>query len=181
MTSPGAPRDPASTDPLDAKHWEEVEEATELLREERPIEAIVELRRVLQESSRNPYAYHWLGVALFETSELEASRDAYRAAIALSPHYLGARIHLSHVLRMLHDVRGAIEQATIAQRQKPDDPEVWHALGMAHAQRGDKEAARKYLEAYLASHPELEVVVEVRSVLQSLGKPPKSDEDEDAD
>lgn len=167
-------------DPVDAKHWEEVEDAAEILHDGRPLEAIVALRAVLKQSPRNPYAFHWLGVALFETGELEAARDAYRAAVALAPKYLGARVHLSHVLRMLHDVRGAIEQGEIARQQAPQDPEIWHALGMAHAQRGDKEMARKLLEAYLHSSPEFEVGLEVRSILAQLGpgKPPDEEDDE---
>lgn len=167
----------AAGDPLDARHWEEVEEAAELLQEERPIEAIIELRRVLGESPRNPYAFHFLGVALHETSELEASRDAYRAAVAVAPRYLGARLHLSHVLRQLGDVRAAIEQGEIARRQAPDDPETWHALGLAHAARGDKQAARRWLEAYLMSNPEFEVSIEVRATLERLGPAPRDDDD----
>src|SRR5947209_4148104 len=78
----------------DTKHWEAVEEAIELLNEQRAVEAILELRRVIQDDPRNPYAFRFLGTALFDSEELEASRDAYRAAVALAPKYLGARVHL---------------------------------------------------------------------------------------
>ena len=81
----------------DAEHWAQVEDAVETLHEQQPFEAIVALRKVLKEHPRNPYAYHWLGVCLFETGELEAARDAYKAALSISPTFLGARIHLSHV------------------------------------------------------------------------------------
>ncbi len=168
--------DAAASDPLDVRHWQEVEEAVELLQEERPIEAILELRRVIQDSPRNPYGFHYLGVALFETHELEASRDAYRAAVAIAPRYRGARVHLSHVLRKLGDARGAIEQAEIARRQDPNDAEVWHALGLAHAARGDKDLARRYLEAFLHSNPEFEVTLEVRAALEQLGPAPEDDD-----
>lgn len=171
---PELPRKPpAPTDPVDAKHWEEVEGAVELIHDQQIVEAIYALRDVVKTSPRNPYAFHWLGVALFESSELEAARDAYRAALALAPQYIGARIHLSHVLRMLGDVRGALEQAELARRQTPDDPDVWHALGLAHAQRGDKEAARRWLELYLSKgSPEVEVQMEVRGILNRLGPAP---------
>lgn len=173
----GKPRIEAGSDPLDTRYWEEVEEAVELLQEERPIEAILELRRVLAASPRNPYGFHYLGVALYETDELEASRDAYRAAVAIAPGYRGARLHLSHVLRQLCDLRGAIEQAETARRQAPDDPETWHALGLAHAARGDKPAARRWLEAFLRSSPEFEVSIEVRAALERLGPPPADEDD----
>jgi Flp pilus assembly protein TadD len=168
---------PEELDPVDAKHWGEVEDAVELIHDQQVVEAILALRKVVQASPKNPYAFHWLGVALFESGELEAARDAYRAALALSPKFMGARVHLSHVLRMLSDVRGALEQGEIARRQNPDDPDVWHALGMAHAQRGEKDAARKWLELYLVKgNPEFEVSSEVRAVLDRMG-PPKETED----
>ena len=170
---------PLVTDDADAKHWEEVEEPSELLHDGQVLEALSALRDVVKRSPKNPYAFHLLGIALFEAGELEAARDAYRAALTLAPKYLGARVHLSHVLRMLKDVRGAILQAEEARRQAPQDPEVWHALGMAHAQRGDRESARRYLEAYLGSNPELEVAAEVRAVLAQMG--PRRDDDEDKD
>lgn len=166
-------------DPVDARYWGEVEDAVEMIHDEHLVEAILALRKVVQASPKNPYAFHWLGVALFESGELEASRDAYRAALALSPKYLGARVHLSHVLRMLSDVRGALEQGEIARRQAPEDPDVWHALGMAHAQRGEADVARKWLELYLVKgNPEFEVSAEVRAVLDRLG-PSKVREDDD--
>src|SRR6266536_2479442 len=83
----------------DAKDWGEVEEATELLHEERFPEALYALRDIIKANPRNPYAYYYLGVALFETAEPEPARDAYRAAIRIAPDYLGARVALSHVLR----------------------------------------------------------------------------------
>jgi len=157
-------------DEVDSTFWAEVEDAVELIHDQQIVEAILALRGVLKSSPKNPYAYHWLGVALFESSELEAARDAYRAALALSPQYLGARVHLSHVSRMLGDVRGALEQAELARRQAPDDPEVWHAMGLAYAQRGDREQATKWLELYLVKgSPEAEVQLEVRSILNKMG------------
>jgi Flp pilus assembly protein TadD len=176
MLGPLAPGD--AGDALDGKHWDEVEEAVELLHEERWLDAILEVRKILDDSPRNPYAFYFLGVALYETGKYEPARDAYRAAIAISPRYLGARVHLSHTLRLLKDQRGAIEQAEIARRQSPDDPEVWHALGMALALAGRKDDARRYLEAFLRSQPELEVSLEVRAMLERIGPAPENDDDE---
>jgi Flp pilus assembly protein TadD len=165
----------------DARAWEDVEEAIELLHEGRFIEAIVELRRVLKEDKRNAYAFRFLGTALYESGELEAARDAYKASLALAPRYLGARIDLSHTLRGLQDLRGALEQGEIARRQEPEDPDVWHALGMAHADNGDEDLARRLLEAFLRSNPELEVSLEVRAALERLGPAPEIAEEDDDD
>jgi tetratricopeptide (TPR) repeat protein len=152
----------------DAAHWSAVEEATELLHEERYREAMVELRRVLQDDPKNPYAYYYLGVAFYEVGELEASRDAYVASLKVAPKHLGARVALSHVLRQTGDVRGAIREGMAALTQAPGDAEALYALGLAHHARGDEEAARKYLEAFLATNPELEVSLETRGLLAQL-------------
>jgi Flp pilus assembly protein TadD len=152
----------------DAKRWDAVEEAAELLHEERYREAMAELRRVLEVDPRNAYAYHFLGVAFFEVGELEAARDAYTACLKLAPAHLGARVGLCHVLRMLGDTRGALREGMAALSQSPGDPDALHAVGLAYQARGDVVAARKYLEAFLASGPEFEVELEVRALLDSM-------------
>jgi Flp pilus assembly protein TadD len=152
----------------DAVHWSAVEEATELLHEERYHDAMVELRRVLQQDPKNPYAFFYLGVAFYEVGELEASRDAYAASLKLAPKHLGARVALSHVLRQMGDVRGAIREGMTALSLAPGDAEALYALGLAHHARGDEDAARKYLEAFLATNPELEVSLETRGLLAQL-------------
>jgi tetratricopeptide (TPR) repeat protein len=153
-----------------AREWEEVEEAVELLHDERFQDALYALRDVIKQNPKNAYAYYFLGVALFETAQAEPARDAYRAAIKLAPEYLGARVSLSHVLRMLGDLRGAIAEAEEALRKAPGDADALHAAGLAHAARGDNAAARRYLNAFLASNPEFETATEVRSILATLGR-----------
>jgi len=152
-----------------ARDWEEVEEAVELVHDERFQDALYALRDVVKKNPKNAYAYYFLGVALFETAQAEPARDAYRAALKLSPHYLGARVSLSHVLRMLGDLRGAIAEAEEALRRAPGDGDALHAAGLAHAARGDNDAARRFLNAFLASNPEFEAATEARSILATLG------------
>jgi Flp pilus assembly protein TadD len=159
------------TEDDDKAYWDAVEEATELLHEERFREALVALRDVLQKEPKNPYAYYFLGIGLYEVGELQAARDAYRACLRLAPEHLGARVALSHVLRQLGDAKEAIKEGSRALTQAPGDAEALHAVGLAYLERGDDAAARKYLEAFLATKPELEVGVEVRAILASLSKP----------
>jgi tetratricopeptide (TPR) repeat protein len=160
--------------PEEGARWDAVEEATELLHEERYQEAMLFLKRVLEADPRNPYAYHYLGVALYELGELEPARDAYRAAIRLSPDFLGARVHLSHVLRELGVAKGALKEGMDALARFPGDGDLLHAIGLAYHARGDTTAARKYLEAYLRTNPELEAGMEVRALLGTLD-PPRED------
>lgn len=152
----------------DKAYWDAVEEATELLHEERYRDALTALRDVIRASPENPYAYYFLGIGLYEVGEMEASRDAYRACLRLAPEHLGARVALSHVLRQLGDAKEAIKEGTRALSQAPGDGEAMHAVGLAYLERGDDTAAKKYLEAFLDTRPELEVAVEVRAILATL-------------
>jgi Flp pilus assembly protein TadD len=157
----------------DHAHWDRVEEATELLHAERFQDALLELRDVLKKDPANPYAYHFLGVALYETGEIEAARDAYRACLRLAPAHLGARIALSHVLRALGDPDAALSEAHAALEAAPEDGDALHAVGLAHFARGDRPSARRYLTAFLATRPEFEVQLEVQGILDSLGDGPR--------
>jgi len=152
----------------DAAHWEAVEESTELLHEEEFHKALEVLRDVIKKDPQNPYAYYFLGVALYEVGELEAARDAYRAALTLAPQHLGARVHLSHTLRELGDTRGALKEAIEALSQAPGDNDALYAAGLGYLARGENVAARKYLEAFLETRPEFESATEVRGILASL-------------
>ena len=156
-------------DPRDVANWEAVEEATELLQEGRYPEAMVALRDVIKAQPNNPYAYNYLGVAFFEIKNLEAARDAYRAAVRVAPNYLGARVALSNVLRGLGDIPGALAQAKEALRRFPKDAEAMHAAGLANAAKGNRGEAKRQLEGYLGQNPEFEAQQEVRQILEMLG------------
>jgi len=156
-------------DEADAARWDAVEEATELLREERFVDAMVALRDVIKADPKNPYAYHYLGTALLETEQREAARDAYRAAITLAPDYLGARVGLSQALRLLGDAKGALAQANEALRRFPKDSDALYAAGLAQAALGQRAAARHTLSGVLAKGPALEAATEVRQILEMLG------------
>ena len=170
-----------NAEPSDAARWDAVEDATELLHEERFREALRELGRVIKLDPRNPYAYYFLGIAFFETGELDAARDAYAACLKVAPTHMGARVALCHVLRMLGDTRGAIREGMAALSRAPGDPDALHAVGLAYHARGDDVATRNYLEAFLETRPELEVALETEALLASLGGPNASDAPEDPD
>ncbi len=154
----------------DAAHWEAVEDAVELLNEERFHEALVALRAILRDDATNPYAFFFLGQALYEVGEMEAARDAYRAALNLAPLHLGARVALTHVLRKLGDHRAAVKEGLSAVEQAPTDADALYAAGMAHFARGDQASARRYLEGFLRCSPELETRLEVEAILEALGR-----------
>jgi Tfp pilus assembly protein PilF len=152
----------------DREHWTAVEEAVELLHEEQFHDALAALRDVIREDPKNPYAFYFLGITMFEVGELEAARDAYRACLKIAPTHLGARVSLCHVLRALGDLRGAVREGMQALSQAPGDSDALHAVGLAYFARGDKSAAKKYLNAFLESQPEFEAAVEVRGMLAQM-------------
>lgn len=141
-----------------------------MLREERFHEALAMLRDVIKASPKNPYAYHYAGVALYETGELEPARDAYAACLKVAPNHLGARIALSHVLRELGDTRGAAKEGLEALSQAPGDGDALYAVGLAYYARGEWVSARKYLDAFLGSRPEFEVATEVQALLAKIAE-----------
>lgn len=165
----------------DAAQWGAVEEAVELLHEERSREALVELRNVLQADPKNAYAYYFLGVAFFATGEVEAARDAYGACLKLAPDHLGAGVAMCHVLRILGDVRGSIRQGMATLSKAPGDAETFYALGLAYHARGDDIAATRYLEAFLAAKPEFQLAVEARQLLAKISGVEDASRDPDDD
>jgi len=163
---------PTAGDPKDHAHWDAVEEANELLHEERFHDALRALRDVVKADPTNPYAFYFLGIALYESGELEAARDAYRAALRFAPKHLGASVALTHVLRALGDLRAAITEGMAALAEAPGDADVLYAVGMAHLARGDDAAARRFLEAFLQAGPEFESSEEVKALLEQMGGRP---------
>lgn len=149
-------------------HWAEIEEATELLLEHEHEKALELLRDAIKKNPRNPYAYHYVGVAMFELKRFDAARDAYRAAIHVAPKYLGARIGLSHALRLTGEFKEALQQAEVALRQSPNDGDALFALGLAHLSRGDAGEAISALEKFLTTKPEFEAGTEAQTILREL-------------
>lgn len=153
----------------DAAHWEAVEEPCEVLLEGRFEEGLRMLRDVIKADPANPYAYHYVGVALYELRQIEPARDAYRAAVRYAPSYLAARVGLSHVLRELGDARGALNEAQEALSRFPRDGDAMRAAGLAHAALGQRKAARRQLQGYLSSSADVEDRMEVQQILEMLG------------
>ncbi len=152
----------------DRAHWEAVDEATELLREGAYEQALTQLRDVIKSDAHNPYAYYFTGVGLWELARLEPARDAFRAAVAISPGYVGARASLSAVLHALGDHNGALREGESALRIAPESPDALYAVGQASLALGDRDAASHYLERFLRTKPEYEVGVEVAETLELL-------------
>ena len=152
----------------DAAHWDAVELATELLLEDQPSQALVELGNVLKADPTNAYAYHYTAVALVELRKLQAASEAYRAAVRLAPAYVAARLGLCHTLRELGELQDALAVAKDALKDFADDGEVHYAAAYAHLALGQTAPARRHLQRYVDSQPELESRLEAQALLDSL-------------
>jgi tetratricopeptide (TPR) repeat protein len=170
----------SNPDPKHDARWDAVEEAAELLREGDREAAMRELRAVLDRDPENPYAHYFLAAAHFEAGDFEAARQAYEAALAHAPAYLGAVVGLGHALRMLGRHAEAIragERALAMSHEPQGDPDAHFLLGLTYAARGDKAKALRHVEAFLASNPEVEARYEAEALRQTLqGKAKPLDE-----
>jgi tetratricopeptide (TPR) repeat protein len=169
------------SDREDAARWEAVEEPTEMMLEGDYHEALVRLRDIIKADPKNHYAYYYTGTALFEIGQFEAAAAAYRAAVKLSPKYVGARVGLSHSLRVIDEHRAAMAEARKALEIAPGDGDALYALGLAQAAFGDKVSARRSIEAFLHTGPEFEVANEARAMLDKLGQPEGDGDDDDSE
>ncbi len=158
------------TEEVDAARWEAVEEATELLMEGAQTEALTALRDVLEADPQNSYAFYYLGTALFEMGQYETARDAYRAAVRLSPNYLGARVGLAQSLRKLGEPEAALEHAEEALRRFPEDGDALHAAATCLAAMGRIKRATEVFRRFLETGPEVEAQIETQGILDSLAR-----------
>ena len=154
----------------DNDRWDAVEEATEFLLEGNHEGALASLKRVLEGDASNFYAYHYVGVTMQALERTEAARDAYFAAVKLSPNYLAARLGLSHILRGLGYIDGAIRQAREALDRFPKDGDAHYALALGYVAAKQPQSARVHLEKFLATKPEFEAQVEARGLLDAINK-----------
>jgi len=148
--------------------WDAAQEGAELLREGEADAAIDELERVIAEDAHNEYAHYFLGAAHFEKGRFEKAMKAYLRALEIAPTYLGALVHLGHALRMLGKHGEALRVGREALERSPEDGDALHLIALVHYARGEKAAAIKYLERYLATRPELEAANEAEGMLRML-------------
>ncbi len=154
-------------DPSSAR-WDAAQEGAELLREGEADAAVDELEQVIARDAENEYAYFFLGSAHFERGRFEKAMKAYLRALELAPGYLGALVHLGHTLRMMGKHGEALRVGREALERSPEDADALHLLALVHHARGEKAAAIKYFERFLATRPELEAANEAEGLLRML-------------
>jgi tetratricopeptide (TPR) repeat protein len=98
-----------------------------------------------------------LGMQEIEKGDLNASREAFRAALSFWPDFPQARTNLGGVLLELGDVKGALGQLRAAIDLKPDEARAYYNLSLALSKDGDREGAKSALEHARQLDPRIEV------------------------
>ncbi|MDH3729296.1 MAG: tetratricopeptide repeat protein [Myxococcales bacterium] len=153
-------------DDAQSKRWEAAEEGMELLHAGEIDRAVNELLRVARQDPDNEYAFHFLGHAYFEKEAYPEALKSYIEALRLAPEYVGAMIGAGQTLRMMGEYDRAIRMGQRVLQKDQDDADALFLVGAAHFQKGENQAAKRYLERYLETGPELEVALEVEGMLQ---------------
>jgi len=161
-------------------HWDEVEEAVELLTVGETAAAIAELERIRTASPTNPLAHTYLGHAYFEAERFDEALVCYVKALAIAPTFVSARVGAGQSLRFLGEHDKALRMAREALKVAPNDPDALYLAGCVAFQRGEKHAATQYLSRFLETGVEVEVALEVEGMLRVLRGDVEPAIDEDA-
>ena len=155
-------------DAVQSERREAAEEGMELLHSGEIDQAIDELLRVAREDPRNEYAFHFLGHAYFEKKAFQEALKSYVEALSIAPDYVGAMLGAGQALRMLGEYDRAIRMGQRALQVQKDDGDALFLVGAAHFQKGENQPAKRYLERFLETSPELEIALEVEGMLQVI-------------
>jgi len=160
--------DETSVDDVQSERWEAVEEGMELLHAGETDLAIDELLRVARNDPHNEYAFNFLGHAYFDKEAYPEALKSYVEALRLAPDYVGAMLGAGQTLRMMGEYDRAIRMGQRVLQCREDDGDGLFLVGAAHFQKGENQAAKRYLERFLGTSPELEVALEVEGMLQVI-------------
>jgi len=166
----------------DIAHWEAAEEGAERIREGELEAALAGLQALIQRDPENPYGFHFLGSAFFESKDFAKALKAYLTAVELKPDYVGSLMGAGWSLHSLGRYRDALRVGRQVLLKSKDDPDALHLMGLCHYSMGEAAAALGYLTRFLASQPEVEVALEVEGLIKVLrGEVQALPEDDDQD
>ena len=148
--------------------WEAAQTGAELIAEGELDRAVSELKALVERDPNNEYGHFHLGSAYFELKDYPRALSAYVRALELAPGYLGAMINAGHTLRMLGRYEQAIRMAHQVLARDKNDPDALYLIGTSLFAHGENQSAERYLERFLQTRPEPEVMLEVQGMLQVI-------------
>jgi tetratricopeptide (TPR) repeat protein len=168
----------------DSAQYEATVEGAELLREGELEGALHELTRLIIDQPDNHYAHYYLGAVYFESGDPLRALKAYLRAVELKPDYVGALLHVGWSLHALGRYKDALRVGHQVLARQKHDQDALYLMGLCHYALGEPAAALEYLERFLATRPEAEVLYEVEGLIkllrgeaQPLIQPNKQDDD----
>ncbi len=153
----------------DGERWDAAQEGAERLREGDVEGAIEELERLALEQPENEYAFFFLAGAHFERGAFDKAMKGYLMALEKAPEYLGAMVGLGQTLRLMGRYDQALRMGRQVLARDKNDSDGLYLMGLTHYAIGNEAAAKGYLERFVESGAELEVVQEARGLLEILG------------
>jgi len=129
------------------------EQALNALRNGRSVEALGELRALLNAAPDHAAATHLAGVLSFECGDPQAARDFMTRAVTLAPREAQWHSDLAHVLSSVGDHEAAIRHARTAVELDANLPDAHNHLGNALLTVGRTEEAERHYRAAVALSP----------------------------
>lgn len=153
---------------MDERRWEAAQEGADLLSEGLVDEAVAELEARLAEDPDNEHVAFFFGKALRERGEHARALKAFLHAIERVPGYLGALIEAGRTLQTMGRPVEATRMAREILARVPDDPDALFLAGVSLYQMAEYEAARPYLERFLAGPHQVEPGLDARALLDLI-------------
>lgn len=138
--------------------------AMALLALERPAEAIAPLRRALA-LAPTATTFNQLGVALYQTGDLDGAAAAFMDAQRADPDDVAAYLNLIDLHRARGQYAPATEAVKEALRRWPDHADILAAFGILCAELGDAEGAQIALQRLQNVAPDHAAVAALRQAL----------------
>jgi predicted TPR repeat methyltransferase len=115
----------------------------------KPENAIVLIRKSIEQNSRNASAYNNLGNILKLTDEQDQALEAYVRAVEIEPRHEEAWSNINVLLEGASNNDDLLPILTEIVRLDPDNPNAWHNYGLSLMLAGQRDEAADALERCL--------------------------------
>jgi len=131
---------------------------------------VQEYRAALEKNPDDVQANIGFGNLLFDSSQWDKAADHYGRALAKDPGNADVRVDMAIAYHNLGQDQRAREEIERVTRDHPDHKNAWLNLGVVTASLGDRAAAIRAWERYLALDPNGEHAAEIRAHIEELRK-----------
>jgi tetratricopeptide (TPR) repeat protein len=109
--------------------------------------ALMILNRWIHEAPEDPRPYHWRGWIMERMNDHQGAIRDYEQALQLDPNLVSARLRLAEMALERNAVPEALRHLEQLTRQHPERADVMARMGQCRFLMGEKEEARRLLEA----------------------------------